>query len=126
MPKVFKLIKEYFEKRNTFICTHCGHEFTIHNFLIWLFRPHLFDKWRYNKCPECYAWRWMKIVDENDELKPCKYCGGKPQLIPVGDFREYYAYRCSNCGKYHAQFGEARCTIKGAKKVWNRRADNDL
>lgn len=61
----------------------------------------------------------------DNELKPCKYCGGKPQLIPVGDFREYYAYRCSNCGEYHAQFGEARCTIRGAKKVWNRRATDD-
>lgn len=70
-------------------------------------------------------WLTKILIDPNIELKPCKYCGGKPRLIPVGDFREYYAYRCSNCGEYHAQFGEARCTIRGAKKVWNRRADND-
>ena len=43
-----------------FVCPHCGYEFTIHNFWIWLLRPHLFDKWRYNRCPDCKTWRWMK------------------------------------------------------------------
>ena len=59
------------------------------------------------------------------ELKPCKYCGGGAELVRVGDNKEYLAYRCSNCGNFHARRSEARRTPSGARNVWNRRADND-
>lgn len=56
------------------------------------------------------------------DLKPCKYCGGKARLIRVGDQKEFFAYQCANCYKYHARHNEARLTPNGAKRVWNRRA----
>lgn len=59
------------------------------------------------------------------ELKPCKYCGGKAELVMVGDNKEFFAYRCSCCGEYHGRLGDARLTPWGAKRVWNRRADNE-
>lgn len=59
------------------------------------------------------------------ELKPCKYCGGKPELVNVGDWKQYYAYRCSNCHQYHAKHSEAALTKWGAKRVWNKRSNNN-
>ncbi len=56
------------------------------------------------------------------ELKPCKYCGGEPELVRVGDNKEYLAYRCSKCGNFHARRSEARRTPFAAKRVWNKRA----
>lgn len=55
-----------------------------------------------------------------NELKPCKYCGGTAELVRVGDFKDFFAYRCSCCHKYHAKASEARRTPWGAKRVWNR------
>lgn len=60
-----------------------------------------------------------------NDLKPCKYCGGKAELVRVGDWKEYFAYRCSKCQKYHARHSEARLTPQGAKRVWNGRVEND-
>ena len=60
-----------------------------------------------------------------DKLKPCKYCGGRAELVRVGENKEFFVYRCSRCFKYHARHGEARMTPWGAKRIWNRRADNE-
>jgi uncharacterized Zn finger protein len=60
------------------------------------------------------------------ELKPCKYCGGEAELVRVGDNKEYLAYQCSKCGNFHARRNEARRTPFAARRVWNRRATNDL
>lgn len=60
-----------------------------------------------------------------DKLKPCKYCGGRAELVRVGDYKEYFAYRCAHCHQFHARHSEARRTPWGAKRIWNRRADND-
>ena len=57
------------------------------------------------------------------KLKPCKYCGGEPELVRVGDQKELFAFRCKRCGAYHADYSEARATPWGAKRVWNRRAE---
>ena len=54
------MFKKYFEKRNKFICPYCGHHFEIENFWVWLFKPHLFDEWRFLKCPLCEIKLWMK------------------------------------------------------------------
>lgn len=55
-------------------------------------------------------------------MKPCKYCGGKPELVRVGDYKDFFAYQCSLCGNFHAKRSEARRTPFGAKRVWNKRA----
>ena len=65
-----------------------------------------------------------EVIMQND-LKFCKYCGSKAKLVRVGDWKEFFAYRCSKCHKYHARHSEARLTPWGAKRVWNRRVVND-
>ena len=57
-------MKNYFNKRNKFTCPKCGHTFTL-TFWKWLMAPHLLDKWRYVKCPECGRRCWMKVVVED-------------------------------------------------------------
>ena len=60
---------------------------------------------------------------EQNNLQPCKHCGGKAKLVRVGDLKDYYAYRCANCGRFHARYNEARSTPYGARLVWNRRGE---
>ena len=55
-------MKKYFEKRNKFCCPVCGCNFTYRSIWAWLSRPHFFDIWRYNKCPECGVSNWMKRI----------------------------------------------------------------
>ena len=55
------------------------------------------------------------------KLNPCRRCGGKPKLIPIGDWKQYYVYSCSQCGLIPALLGEARLTEKGAREIWNLR-----
>lgn len=55
------MIKKYFMKRNKFQCSHCLADIEL-EFLEWLFCPHLFDIWRYVKCPICGKKSWMKRV----------------------------------------------------------------
>ena len=64
-------MKNYFNKRNQFICPKCGHPIKIYSFWKWLFMPHLFDTWRYIKCPVCSERSWMKRV--NTTTKSNKY-----------------------------------------------------
>lgn len=54
------------------------------------------------------------------ELKPCK-CGAIPGAYRVGDQKEYFVYRCPFCGYIAAGIDEARLTLWGAKRVWNKR-----
>ena len=53
------------------------------------------------------------------KLKPCKYCGGKPELKRVGDFREWYTYRCNKCG-CGLPVLHVTSTKWGAKRIWNK------
>ena len=61
-------MKDYFTKRNKFTCPKCGHHFEVSSFWDWLAAPHVFDKFRYVKCPKCKEKCWMKIRGENDEV----------------------------------------------------------
>ena len=62
---------KYFNKRNQFICPKCEHPIKIYSFWKWLFMPHLFDTWRYIRCPVCCERSWMKRV--NTITKSNKY-----------------------------------------------------
>lgn len=64
-----------------------------------------------------YVWWCGKMA----ELKPCPVCGGIPGTMRVGDQRQYRVFRCPLCGYIAAELHEARLTIWGAKRVWNRR-----
>lgn len=54
------------------------------------------------------------------ELSPCPYCGGQPELVRVGDDKQYVIYRCSQCHKTPVKNGDARLTPCGARRMWNR------
>lgn len=56
--------------------------------------------------------------------KLCPRCGTRPGLRRVGDHRDLWACTCMECGYTPAKNGEARSTVRGAVKVWNRRADH--
>lgn len=60
------------------------------------------------------------------DLKPCPKCkmaihGYKA----VGNWKQYLVVQCLQCGYVAAHHDEAARTRWGAKRVWNRRADND-
>lgn len=55
-------MKNYFKKRNKFTCPKCGHNFEVTAFWDWLAAPHLFDEFRYVKCPNCKEKRWMRRI----------------------------------------------------------------
>ena len=54
------MIKKYWLSRNKFQCPRCTCDFEVWNFWKWLVCPHLFDIWRYVKCPLCRKRSWMK------------------------------------------------------------------
>ena len=55
-------MKNYYLKRNKFTCPKCDHTFMVAPFWRWLVQPHLFDIWRYVKCPICCEKSWMKRI----------------------------------------------------------------
>lgn len=56
-------------------------------------------------------------------LKPCPFCGGEAKVRMVGNQKEFFVFFCSVCGRTPVENHEARITVWGAKKVWNRRAE---
>lgn len=58
-------------------------------------------------------------------LKPCPRCGGKPVPRQVGDYHQYFVYFCSKCNYTPVKNDEARITKWGARRIWNRRADDE-
>lgn len=56
------------------------------------------------------------------KLNLCPRCGTRPGLRRVGDNRDLWVCSCMECGYTPAKNGEARSTVRGAVKVWNRRA----
>lgn len=59
------MFKTYLMKRNKFQCPHCLADFEVHSFWKWLLCPHLFDIWRYVRCPVCGKRLWMKRVKKH-------------------------------------------------------------
>lgn len=56
------------------------------------------------------------------DLKHCPKCKGTPAPRRAGDRKQYWVFFCSACGHTPVKNHEARYTIWGAKRVWNRRA----
>lgn len=61
------------------------------------------------------------LKKSKEPILPCPYCGGQPILKIVGDNKEYVVYVCSNCYETPVHIDEARCTLSGAKRIWNKR-----
>lgn len=59
------------------------------------------------------------------DLKPCPKCKGKPEPRRVGDMKQYWVFFCSACGYTPVKNCEARSTVWGAKRTWNRRAGEE-
>lgn len=59
------------------------------------------------------------------ELNPCPKCKGTPEPRRVGDWKQYWVFFCSNCGYTPVKNYEARPTIWGAKRAFNKRTDNE-
>ncbi len=59
------------------------------------------------------------------KLKPCPFCGGKPELTRAGDNKQFYVYFCSQCCKTPVKYSEARLTEWAARRSWNKRAENE-
>ena len=59
------------------------------------------------------------------DLKPCPKCKGKPKPRRVGDMKQYWAFFCDACGYTPVKNNEARYTVWGAKRAWNRRAGEE-
>ena len=55
-------------------------------------------------------------------IEKCPLCNGNPRVKPVGDWKEYFAVQCSQCGEYLAKSYEARTNPWYAILLWNRRA----
>ena len=55
-------------------------------------------------------------------LKPCRFCGGTPELRETGDLKQYYVYKCSKCGKTPVGWDEARLFAWSARRIWNKRS----
>lgn len=53
-------------------------------------------------------------------VKICRRCGGKPELIRVGDMKEFYVYRCKSCLSIPAKSYEGKITERAARRIWNR------
>ena len=59
------MIIKYYKKNSTVQCLFCGHEFRFMSFFAWFIAPHLFDKYRFWKCPKCGVRTWKKVRKEN-------------------------------------------------------------
>lgn len=57
-----------------------------------------------------------------EDCKKCPKCNnGNLVFNTVGDWKQYYVIECPKCGYIAAESHEARITIPGAIKVWNKR-----
>lgn len=58
------MFKKYYQKRRAFVCPNCGHKIIFYSVVKWIAQLHLFDIWRYIKCPNCGKRSWMKRESE--------------------------------------------------------------
>lgn len=72
----------------------------------------MISKWIFNK--------FYKIP----EIKICPVCNGSPKIVRVGDWKQFFAVRCNDCGKVIANSWEAGRTEKEAVKIWNKGIKN--
>ena len=55
------------------------------------------------------------------KLEFCPKCGTRPGFRMVGDNKQFIILCCPECGYTAAKNGEARRTLRGAVRVWNKR-----
>ncbi len=60
----------------------------------------------------------MKIGKKQVNL--CPKCGSSPEIVNVGDSKQYRIYRCSKCGWTPIKPNEAFLTLRGAIRAWNK------
>ena len=58
------------------------------------------------------------------KLELCPKCGTRPGLRLVGDNKQFIILCCPECGYTAAKNGEARGTLRGAVRVWNKAVKN--
>lgn len=59
------------------------------------------------------------------KLKPCPFCGKEPKIKNVGDNKQYIVYQCQNCTRTPLKLSDARTTIRGAKRAWNKNVSGE-
>lgn len=57
-------------------------------------------------------------------IKHCHKCGAVPELIRVGDLKEYFIVKCPECYHTEAKYDEASITERDAIRIWNKRSKN--
>ena len=55
-------------------------------------------------------------------INRCRKCGSVPELIKVGDYKEYFIVKCPKCHHTEANYDEASTTERGAIRIWNKRS----
>lgn len=50
----------------------------------------------------------------------CRKCGSPPEVVHVGDDKQYRICRCSKCGWTPAKTNEAASTLREAIRIWNK------
>lgn len=59
------------------------------------------------------------------KIKLCPRCNYGPLFRFVGDNKQFLILECPECGFCPAKIGDARRTIRGAIKVWNKGCENE-
>lgn len=60
----------------------------------------------------------MKICEKQVDL--CRKCGSPPEIVHVGDNKQYRICKCSKCGWIPIKPNEACLTLRGAIRAWNK------
>jgi hypothetical protein len=55
------------------------------------------------------------------EIHPCPKCKGNSKARLVGDLKDAYIIDCNDCGFIAANYDEARFTLLGAIRLWNKK-----
>lgn len=57
------------------------------------------------------------------EMHPCPKCKGNGRVRFVGNWKNAYVIECKECGFIAANYDEARPTLVGAIRSWNKKCE---